>query len=132
MGRGKVDLDEHKSEITTWLDEGLNVDEMRRNLWKEHKIQISARTFTRRLREWDIYVKQPYLQDLPALRQRVKEIFTEGRLTNAQAVQQLKDEGFEVRGTTYFMLRKEMGLLKRGENGFKPLPAAATGSSEKT
>lgn len=131
MPRQRVDLDAWKDQVKQWLDEGLNFDEVRRNLWKEGGIQISAKTFGRRLREWDIYIKQPYLtNDMAALRKRVTEIFNEGRLTDSEARQTLKNEGFNVRARTYQNIRKELGLYKRSQPGYRPLAAESTTAPE--
>jgi hypothetical protein len=122
MPRAKIELEPWKEQIQAWIKEGQNTDEIRRNLWKEGKVQCSEKTFRRILRDWEIYLKQPYLKDLPALRKRITEIFNEGRLTDAEAIQQLKKEGFEVRAKTYQNQRKEMGLLKRSQPGFRRIP----------
>lgn len=130
MPRARVDLDTWKPQITQWLKEGLIYDEIRRNLWKEGGIQISDKTFGRRLREWGIHVKQPYLNnDMVELRRRITEIFTEGQLTDAQAVQTLRREGFDVRMKTYQKLRLEMGLYKRNHEGFRAWNDRAPGNA---
>lgn len=121
MPRTTIPLDAWKPQITTWLQHGQSADSIRRNLYKEAGIQISAKTFSRRLREWNIYVKQPYLSNYEGLKRRVREIFEEGQLTDKQAVVLLKREGFAVRGKTYQKLRLEMGLYKRSLEGFRPM-----------
>ena len=143
MPRQTISLEAFKPQIEQWLADGVTADEMRRNLWREGGIQISSKTFSRRLREWNIYVKQPYINDLESLKKRVREIFEEGQLTDVQAVAQLKREGFEVRAKSIQKIRKDMGLYKRSLEGFKPiegsgrqggqiavLPDAASGAGE--
>jgi hypothetical protein len=131
MPRAHINIDAWKDQVKQWLDEGLGYDEIRRNLWKEGGIQISEKTFGKRLREWGIYVKQPYLSnDMTALRKRITEIFNEGRLTDPEAVQTLKNEGFNVRAKTYQNMRREMGLYKRSHAGFRPLATENTTTSE--
>ena len=121
MPRQTINLEAFKPQIEQWLADGLTADEMRRNLWREGGIQISSKTFSRRLREWNIYVKQPYMNDIESLKKRVRELFEEGQLTDVQAVAQLKREGFDVRAKTYQKMRKEMGLYKRSLEAFKPM-----------
>ena len=104
---GKVDIDPWKDQVLKWIDEGLTNDEIRRNLWKEGGIQMSEKTFGTRLREWGVYIKQPSKRnDVPELRRRMTEIFNEGRLTDTEATQQLRDEGFNIRLRTYQRMRR--------------------------
>ena len=130
MPRVKIELEPWKETIQAWIKEGKNTDEIRRDLWKEGKVQCSEKTFRRILRDWEIYLKQPYLKDLPALRKRIREIFNEGRLTDAEAIQQLKKEGFELRTRTYQNQRREMGLFKRSQPGFRRIPTESAAPAQ--
>lgn len=77
---------------------------------------MSRRTFTRRLRELGISTK-PIVEDSPALRARIKHIFSMQALTDPETIDALATKGFKLSVRTLRRMRKDMGLRKNGRGG---------------
>ena len=77
---------------------------------------MSRRTFTRRLRELGIMTK-PIIEDSPALRAHITQIFSTQALTDAETIDALAFEGFGLSVRTLRRMRKDMGLRKNSRGG---------------
>ena len=106
-----LDLTPFHSQIAALIASGCHYEFIRNTLEAATGTPISRRTFTRRLRELGISTK-PIVEDSPALRARIKQIFLTQALTDPETIDLLGSEGFRLSVRTLRRMRKDMGLRK--------------------
>jgi len=111
-----LDLTPYHPQITALIATGCHYEFIRTTLEAATNTPMSRRTFTRRLRELGITVK-PIVEDSPALRERIKQIFLTEALTDVETMDVLESEGFKLSMRTLRRMRKGMGLRKNGGGG---------------
>jgi hypothetical protein len=106
-----LDLTPFHPQITALISTGCTYEFIRTTLEAATGTPLSRRTFTRRLRELGISTK-PIVEDSPALRERIKHIFSTQALTDPETIDALASEGFKLSVRTLRRMRKDMGLRK--------------------
>jgi len=107
----QLDLTPFHDQIAALIASGCNYEFIRTTLEAATGTPMSRRTFTRRLRELGITTK-PIVEDSPALRARITHIFSTQALTDAETMDVLASEGFNLSIRTLRRIRKDMGLRK--------------------
>lgn len=106
-----VDLELYRDQISSWVLGGMTQADVLARL-KEAGVDISHRTLQGRLQAWDIKV-QPKIEDTPALRQRVIELFWSVSISDATTVAILQLDGYQITQRGLQRLRWKLGLLRR-------------------
>jgi Clr5 domain len=121
MPRLTINLDPYKEEITTLLDSKRTNADIREYLNDLYGLQIADKTLRRRLKEWKIST-HTWIQDTPALRDRVISLFYNG-LNDRQLYEALRIEGYMLGEEALVQLRLTMNL-KHYEQGRNDQQAA--------
>ena len=117
--RDRTAQPEVRALITTLAELGRTVPQIRYSLLLELAIRKSDRWVRGMLALWDL--SRPRLgsavpindPDLPAIKEFISYTFFESRQTDADVQLQLEAMGFHVTLRVIFLLRKDMGLLRR-------------------
>ncbi|KAL3424567.1 HD domain-containing protein [Phlyctema vagabunda] len=113
MPRPTISLDVHKDYIIKLFSEdGLSTDEIVARLNAEYDVEISERTISRRLGEWNVSRKKNRVISTQELRDRITHHYNKN-LNDAEISLALKDEGFDVNPRNLSRLRKKMNLRRR-------------------
>lgn len=111
MSRAKINLDPYKDEILALISLKKSNANIMRYLYDSYHIQVADHTLRRRLKEWDISVRNR-MQDTPALRDRITSLFFNG-LNEDQLYRALQTEGYQLGERALQRLRFELGLKRR-------------------
>lgn len=112
-GRPRVDLEPYKPEIVGLFEKKMKSDDICKHLKRQHDIQISSRTLTKRLQLWGVKKKTESNTSNQALHARIKNLFFELGLSDQDIVTVLHDEGYEVSHRTLRRLRHQLGIRLR-------------------
>lgn len=112
----RLDLNPFHDQIAALVASSCHYEFIRTTLEAATGTPMSRRTFTRRLRELGITTK-PIVEDSPALRARIRHIFSTQDLTDAETTDVLASEGFKLSIRTLRRIRKDMGLQKNNRGG---------------
>lgn len=112
----QLDLTPLHHQIVALIASGCHYEFIRTTLEAATGTPMSRRTFTRRLQELGISTK-PIVEDSPALRARIRHIFSTQTLTDAETMDVLASEGFKLSIRTLRRMRKDMGLRKNNRGG---------------
>lgn len=117
MVRPAINLELYKAEIIALLESGTNINEICDFLQQQYDIKVHYRTLSSRLRDWGIRKNSPYtVRHEPEFLERVKYLFLEIGASEAEMLQILQKEGFQVNARTLRRVRTEMGLVRRTDN----------------
>lgn len=109
--RPAYELDTRQEEVRRWiLEERLSQQDVLARL-RTAGLSISRTTLGRRLADWDISVA-PKANDGQELREKIAECHSL-RLTDAQAIEKLRNDGTPVAKGAFARIRKDMGLFKQ-------------------
>ncbi|KAJ5788189.1 hypothetical protein N7457_003179 [Penicillium paradoxum] len=112
-GRPRVDLEPYKPEIIELFEKKMKSDDICKHLKRQHDIQISARTLTKRLQLWGVKKKVESNTSNEALHARIKNLFFDVGLSDQDIVTVLHDEGYDVSHRTLRRLRHRLGIRLR-------------------
>ncbi|KAJ6168622.1 hypothetical protein N7497_001465 [Penicillium chrysogenum] len=112
-GRPRVDLKPYKAEIIGLYEKKMKSDDICKHMKRQHDIQISARTLTKRLQLWGVKKKMENNSSNEALHARIKNLFFDVGLTDQEIVTVLHDEGYDVSARTLRRLRHQLGIRLR-------------------
>jgi transposase len=112
-GRPRVDLEPYKAEIVGLHEKKMKSDDICKHLKRQHDIQISSRTLTKRLQHWGVKKKMENNTSNQALHARIKNLFFEVGLSDQEIVTVLHDEGYDVSNRTLRRLRHQLGIRLR-------------------
>ncbi|KAJ6168287.1 hypothetical protein N7497_001130 [Penicillium chrysogenum] len=112
-GRPRVDLEPYKAEIIGLYENKMKSDDICKHMKRQHDIQISARTLTKRLQLWGVKEKMENNSSNEALHARIKNLFFDVGLTDQEIVTVLHDEGYDVSARTLRRLRHQLGIRLR-------------------
>ncbi|KAJ5791301.1 uncharacterized protein N7518_008312 [Penicillium psychrosexuale] len=112
-GRPRVDLEPYKAEIIGLFEKKMKGDDICKHLKRQHDIQISSRTLTKRLQLWGVKKKMENNSSNEALHARIKNLFFDVGLSDQEIVTVLHDEGYEVSHRTLRRLRHQLGIRLR-------------------
>ncbi|KAJ5170745.1 uncharacterized protein N7500_003528 [Penicillium coprophilum] len=112
-GRPRVDLEPYKTEILGLFDKKTKNDDICKHLKRQHDIQISPRTLTKRLQLWGVKKKLTNNASNEALHARIKNLFFDVGLTDQEIITVLHDEGYDVSLRTLRRLRHRLGIRLR-------------------
>lgn len=109
----KINIDSQFEAIRAWIyEEELSLPQIRERLSQEG-VRISRATLFRTLSAWGFRINAVPFQDSEALRERIAQIHSRMRLTDAEAARILQRDGFEITARRLQALRLEMGLTRR-------------------
>ncbi|OQE42257.1 hypothetical protein PENCOP_c004G04275 [Penicillium coprophilum] len=112
-GRPRVDLEPYKAEILGLFEKKTKNDDICKHLKRQHDIQISPRTLTKRLQLWGVKKKLTNNASNEALHARIKNLFFDVGLTDQEIITVLHDEGYDVSLRTLRRLRHRLGIRLR-------------------
>ncbi|KAJ5207272.1 hypothetical protein N7472_003720 [Penicillium cf. griseofulvum] len=112
-GRPRVDLEPYKAEIIGLYEKKMKSDDICKHLKRQHDIQISSRTLSKRLQLWGVKKKMENNSSNEALHARIKNLFFDVGLTDQEIVTVLHDEGYDVSHRTLRRLRHQLGIRLR-------------------
>lgn len=112
-GRPRVDLEPYKAEVIGLFEKKMKNDDICKHLKKQHDIQISSRTLTKRLQLWGVKKKVENKSSNEALHARIKSLFFEVGLSDQHIITVLHDEGYDVSHRTLRRLRHRLGIRLR-------------------
>lgn len=108
-----MDIDPYKAEIIGLFEKKMKSDDICKHLKRQHDIQISARTLSKRLQVWGVKKVKENNSSNPALHARIKNLFFDVGLTDQEIVTVLHDEGYDVSNRTLRRLRHQLGIRLR-------------------
>lgn len=113
MVRPRIDLDQYRSFIIDQYQQNISLVQILKTLKDEYNCFITDKTLSRRLRQWNIPIRQTRTIDDDQLRDRIKEIYFTVGLSDQDMVQQLRREGFQISLRGVRRLRKSVGIFRR-------------------
>jgi hypothetical protein len=112
-GRPKVDLEPYKAEVIALHEKKMKGDDICKHLKRQHDIQISPRTLTKRLQHWGVKKKMENYSSNETLHARIKNLFFDVGLGDSEIVTVLNDEGYSISLRTLRRLRHQLGIRLR-------------------
>jgi hypothetical protein len=109
-----IDLTPYRESITEWIHiRRWTQEQVRRRLENYYNVKVSRSTLQRALLQWGIGSHTSKRNDMEALKERIREIFHELRLSDKETAEILEDDGYTASSRKVAAIRKDLGLLKR-------------------
>jgi transposase len=112
-GRPRVDLEPYKAEVIALHEKKMKGDDICKHLKRQHDIQISPRTLTKRLQHWGVKKKMENYSSNETLHARIKNLFFDVGLGDAEIATVLNEEGYNISLRTLRRLRHQLGIRLR-------------------
>ncbi len=115
MPRPAIDLEPYKAIIIDLYDQHYTVNQIVKTLSDQHNVEVKARTIGSRLQGWSKN-KRHATEDSPQLRLQITNLFLHCGLKDAEIVEVLRTEGYQLGLTGLIRIRKDLGLYRRLAN----------------
>ncbi|GLA56245.1 hypothetical protein AnigIFM63604_006246 [Aspergillus niger] len=111
-----IDLEPYKAEIISLFHEGHSTAHIASIIEAQHHVRVGERTIKTRLSGWGVSKRDRTATTDSSLHSRIKELFFERCLSDAEILRTVRNEGYTVSARTLRRIRMEQGLVRRTDD----------------
>lgn len=111
-----IDLEPYKADIISLFHEDYSTARIASIIEARYHVRVRERTIKTRLSGWGVSKRDHTATTDSSLHSRIKELFLERCLSDAEILRTVREEGYTVSARTLRRIRTEQGLVRRTDD----------------